>query len=62
MIEAFIFSEGPAFLLAKLGQRTCVNPKLVVNRPIEDMSPDLGREELAREMLIELVEEGNIPW
>ncbi len=53
--------EGPAFVDVKLEQTTCVNPKLVVNRPLEDMSPHLEREELAREMLIELVEEGEVP-
>ena len=42
-------------------QGTCVNPKLVVNRPIEDMSPHLEREELAKEMLIDLVDEGEVP-
>jgi hypothetical protein len=29
--------------------------------PLEDMSPHLEREELAREMLIELVDEGEVP-
>ncbi len=53
--------DGPAFIEVMLERATCVNPKLVVNRPIEDMSPELGRDELAREMLIELVEEGEVP-
>jgi acetolactate synthase-1/2/3 large subunit len=53
--------EGPTFVEVKLEQTTCVNPKLVVNRPIEDMSPHLERDELAREMLIELVDEGDVP-
>lgn len=53
--------EGPAFIEVKLAQTTCVNPKLVVNRPIEDMSPHLERDELAKEMLIELVDEGDVP-
>jgi acetolactate synthase I/II/III large subunit len=53
--------EGPAFVEVKLVQTTCVNPKLVVNRPIEDMSPHLERDELAKEMLIELVDEGEVP-
>jgi acetolactate synthase-1/2/3 large subunit len=38
-----------------------VNPKLVVNRPIEDMSPHLDRGELADAMLIDLVDEGEVP-
>lgn len=37
-----------------LEQGTCVNPKLVVNKPIVDMSPEFDREELAREMVIEM--------
>lgn len=53
--------EGPAFVEVKLEQATCVNPKLVVNRPIEDMSPHLERDELAREMLIDLVEVEDVP-
>ena len=52
---------GPAFVEVKLEQMTCVNPKLVVNRPIEDMSPHLKREDLAKEMLIDLVDEGEVP-
>ena len=55
-VNKFISSEHPAFLVVKLEKNTCVNPKLVVNRPIEDMSPDLDRDELAKEMLIEMVE------
>jgi acetolactate synthase I/II/III large subunit len=53
--------EGPVFVEVKLELDTCVNPKLVVNRPIEDMSPHLDREELAEAMLIELVDEGVVP-
>ncbi|MCL6611112.1 MAG: hypothetical protein K6T66_06190 [Peptococcaceae bacterium] len=42
---------------ARLDQTTCVNPKLVVNRPIEDMSPHLDREELKNIMIIDVVKE-----
>jgi acetolactate synthase-1/2/3 large subunit len=52
-----LHKDGPAFIEVMLDRGTCVNPKLVVNRPIEDMSPHLERDELASEMLIELVEE-----
>lgn len=52
---------GPAYVEVKLEQNTCVNPKLVVNRPIEDMSPHLDRNELAAAMLIDLVDEGDVP-
>jgi acetolactate synthase-1/2/3 large subunit len=58
--EAFGLA-GPAFIEVKLEQNSCVNPKLVVNRPIEDMSPFLDRGELAAAMLIDLVDEGDVP-
>jgi acetolactate synthase-1/2/3 large subunit len=58
--EAFEM-DGPAYVEVKLEQNTCVNPKLVVNRPIEDMSPHLDRRELADAMLIALVDEGEVP-
>lgn len=61
VINRALALAGPVFVEVKLEQTTCVNPKLVVNRPIEDMSPHLEREELAREMLIDLVEEGDAP-
>jgi acetolactate synthase-1/2/3 large subunit len=47
---------GPAFVNVVLDQGSCVNPKLVVNKPIEDMSPELDREELAREMIVKPVD------
>ncbi|MDF2858594.1 MAG: thiamine pyrophosphate-dependent enzyme possible carboligase or decarboxylase [Neobacillus sp.] len=56
------FSDNrPAFINVRLELATVVNPKLVVNRPIEDMSPHLERDELKDIMLIELVEEINVP-
>lgn len=61
VIDRALAGDGPAFVEVKLEQTTCVNPKLVVNRPIEDMSPQLEREELAKEMLIELVDEVEVP-
>lgn len=53
--------SGPAYVEVTLEQNTCVNPKLVVNRPIEDMSPHLERDELVAEMIIDLVDEGEVP-
>jgi acetolactate synthase-1/2/3 large subunit len=53
--------DGPAFVNVKLDQNTCVNPKLVVNYPIEDMSPQLNREELAAAMIIDLVDSEKAP-
>ena len=61
VIDRALATDGPAFVNVVLEQTTCVNPKLVVNRPIEDMSPHLERDELAREMVIDLVDEGEVP-
>jgi acetolactate synthase I/II/III large subunit len=57
IIDKALTGEGPAFVEVKLSQDTLVNPKLVVNRPIEDMSPRLDRKELHDIMLIDLAEE-----
>lgn len=48
--------DGPVFVDVKLQQTTCVDPKLMVNHPIEDMSPVLDREVLQKEMLIDLAD------
>ncbi|MTI85043.1 MAG: thiamine pyrophosphate-binding protein [Firmicutes bacterium] len=61
IIEKVLKTEGPAFVEVKLEQATFVDPKLVVNRPIEDMSPHLDRRELQEIMLIDLVEEIDVP-
>jgi len=53
--------KGPVFINVVLELLTVVNPKLVVNRPIEDMSPHLEREELKEMMIIDLVEEMEVP-
>lgn len=57
IIETALKTKGPAFVDVKLEQTTCVDPKLVVNKPIEDMSPHLDRKELKQVMLIDLAEE-----
>ena len=46
----------PAFINITLELATEVNPKLVVNRPIEDMLPYLERSELQEQMLIDVIE------
>ena len=46
----------PALINVSLELATEVNPKLVVNRPIEDMLPYLEREELKEQMLIDVIE------
>jgi len=53
--QAFAGNE-PAFINISLELATEVNPKLVVNRPIEDMLPYLERSELKEQMLIDVVE------
>ena len=50
-------AKGPFLLEVELGQQTQVNPKLLVNRPIEDMFPFLPREELREEMIVPPLEE-----
>ena len=61
ILDQALALDGPAYVEVKLEQNSCVNPKLVVNRPIEDMSPHLDRDELADAMLIDLVDEGEVP-
>ena len=61
IIERFLLGDVPALLEVKQEQITCVNPKLVVNLLFEDMSLHLERDELAKEMLIELADEEDVP-
>lgn len=61
IIDKALQQKGPAFVEVKLQQTTEVNPKLVVNRPIEDMSPFLERDELEESMLIDQPEEKEVP-
>ena len=61
IIDRALALDGPAFVDIMLEQTTCVNPKLVVNRPIEDMSPHLDREELQDIMLIDMIDEKDVP-
>lgn len=57
-----VFSEeGPVLVNVSIDSDVIVNPKLVVNKPIEDMSPHLDRDELKKLMLIDLVEGMEIP-
>jgi acetolactate synthase I/II/III large subunit len=58
-LKKALIKKGPAFIEVMLNQGTAVNPKLLMNKPIEDMSPDLDREELAQNMLIELLRRDN---
>lgn len=61
ILSAFFGIQGPALLEVHLSSKTVVNPKLVVNRPIEDMYPHLERNELKELMIVDLVEEMDVP-
>lgn len=61
VFEKAFQDRTPAFINVKLELDTLVNPKLVVNRPVEDMSPHLPRAELKKIMRIDLVEEKDVP-
>jgi acetolactate synthase-1/2/3 large subunit len=59
VLELAFQEVGPVFIHVCLELETDVNPKLVVNRPLEDMSPHLDRSELADNMLIPLLPDGD---
>ncbi|MBP1995595.1 thiamine pyrophosphate-binding protein [Paenibacillus eucommiae] len=52
-IQAAMDHSGPLLIHIKLQEDTVVTPKLVVNRPIEDMFPHLEEQELKKLMVIE---------
>lgn len=56
IISEVLGDDDPVLIDVKIDLDSCVNPKLVVNKPIEDMSPDLPRGELARNMIINPLE------
>ncbi len=60
VIDKALKIDGPVFVDVMLEQNSMVNPKLVVNKPIEDMSPYLVREELKKVMLIDLADETDV--
>lgn len=51
-------SKGPLLLEAELLPKTDVVPKLMVNRPVEDMAPSLSKQDLQSAMLVDLWEDG----
>ena len=59
IINNSLSADGPAFINVVLELNTEVNPKLIFNRPIEDMSPPLERAELKKIMIIDLLEENS---
>lgn len=57
-IEELLSDDEPAILDIRLiEQMTTVEPKLIVNKPIEDMYPFLDREEFAEQMIIKPLDE-----
>lgn len=57
LLSQALDTDGPAFVEVILAQNSCVNPKLVVNRPIEDMSPSLDPEVLRKAMIVKPLDE-----
>lgn len=57
-IEELLSDDEPAILDIRLiEQMTTVEPKLIVNKPIEDMYPFLDRKEFAEQMIIKPLDE-----
>ncbi len=57
VIRKALSHTGPVFVHVPVDPDTAVYPKLVVGKPIEDMSPHLERDVLRKEMLIDLLDE-----
>ncbi|MDO8804025.1 MAG: thiamine pyrophosphate-binding protein [Elusimicrobiota bacterium] len=58
-LRGALAAQGPALVEVKLTPETAVEPKLVVNRPIEDMSPHMPRRRLREAMIIKPLPETN---
>ena len=58
-LRSALAAKGPALVEVKLTPETAVEPKLVVNRPIEDMSPHMPRKRLNEAMIIKPLPERN---
>lgn len=54
-LEQILQAKGPALIEFDIGEHTIVYPKLEVNKPLEDLNPRLGRDELQRAMLIDCI-------
>lgn len=61
IIRRALSAAGPSLINVRLPRTSNVNPKLEFNHPVEDMSPYLGRDTLAREMLIDLADDADDP-
>lgn len=58
-LRGALAGKGPALLEIKMTPETAVEPKLEFNRPMEDMSPYMPREKLARAMIVEPLPEND---
>ena len=54
LLNGIFTAKGPALIEFDIGESTIVSPKLEVNMPIEEIGPQLPREELTQAMLIRL--------
>ena len=57
IIKNALSSKKTEFVEVMLNMKSIVDPKLLVNRPIEDQSPFLSRKELKENMLIDIITE-----
>ena len=57
ILDECLQAKGPVLVNVKIDKDSVVNPKLEVNRPIEDMSPPISREELKKLMIIDMIDE-----
>jgi acetolactate synthase-1/2/3 large subunit len=55
VVKRALSSKNIEFIEVSLNMKSIVDPKLLVNRPIEDQSPFLSRKELKSNMLINIV-------
>jgi acetolactate synthase-1/2/3 large subunit len=56
-LSSLFKDSEPGFLEVIIDEKCRVNPKLAVNRPVEDQEPLLSREELQSNMLIDMIPE-----
>lgn len=57
VLSQALSNNEPAFINVNVDMFTDVEPKLVVNKPIEDLSPLLSREELKENMIIDILDD-----
>jgi len=60
-LQSLFSDRCPGFLEVVIDEKSRVNPKLAVNMPVEDQEPQLPREELKANMIIDLLPESEQP-